>query len=69
MKGSFSIEASLIVPVVLSIMLTALRMGTELCGETKNQVEELTKKELFDVVGTMYQLDQLAEIGDLFHGD
>ena len=66
MRGSFSIEASLIVPLVLAVMVLALRTGNE---ETKAQVAKLGTRVSFDIVDTMYLLDEITDIGDLFHGD
>ena len=66
MRGSFSIEASLIVPLVLAVMVLALRTGIDCYEETKAQVAKLGT---FDIVDTMYLLDEITDIGDLFHGD
>ena len=41
MRGSFSIEASLIVPLVLAVMVLALRTGIDCYEETKAQVAKL----------------------------
>ena len=67
MRGSFSIEASLIVPLVLAVMVLALRTGIDCYEETKAQVAKLGTR--FDIVDTMYLLDEITDIGDLFHGD
>ena len=67
MRGSFSIEASLIVPLVLAVMVLALRTGIDCYEETKAQVAKLGTR--VDIVDTMYLLDEITDIGDLFHGD
>ena len=67
MRGSFSIEASLIVPLVLAVMVLALRTGIDCYEETKAQVAKLGTRVSF--VDTMYLLDEITDIGDLFHGD
>lgn len=67
--GKFSIEASLIVPLVLAVMVLALRTGIDCYEETKAQVAKLGTRVSFDIVDTMYLLDEITDIGDLFHGD
>ena len=69
MRGRFSIEASLIVPLVLAVMVLALRTGIDCYEETKAQVAKLGTRVSFDIVDTMYLLDEITDIGDLFHGD
>ena len=69
MRGSFSIEASLIVPLVLAVFVLALRTGIDSYEETRAQVEEMKTEVSFDVVDTMYLLDEITDIGDLFHGN
>ena len=56
MRGSFSIEASLIVPLVLAVMVLALRTGIDCYEETKAQVAKLGTRVSFDIVDTMYLL-------------
>ena len=67
--GEVSIEASLIVPLVLAVMVLALRTGIDCYEETKAQVAKLGTRVSFDIVDTMYLLDEITDIGDLFHGD
>lgn len=69
MKGSLTIEASLIVPVVVMVMLFAITSGITLYEETKDITEELENRETFDVVKTMYRFDGLSNIEEIFHGD
>lgn len=69
MRGSFSIEASLIVPLVIAVFVLALRTGIDLYEETRAQAEKMKTEVSFDVVDTMYLLDEITDIGDLFHGD
>ena len=69
MRGSFSIEASLIVPLVIAVFVLALRTGIDLYEETRVQAEKMKTEVPFDVVDTMYLLDEITDIGDLFHGD
>ena len=69
MRGSFSIEASLIVPLVIAVFVLALRTGIDLYEETRVQAEKMKTEVSFDVVDTMYLLDEITDIGDLFHGD
>ena len=37
--------------------------------ETRVQAEKMKTEVSFDVVDTMYLLDEITDIGDLFHGD
>lgn len=46
MRGSFSIEASLIVPLVLAVMVLALRTGIDCYEETKVQVAKTGNKSI-----------------------
>ena len=59
----------LIVPLVLAVMVLALRTGIDCYEETKAQVAKLGTRVSFDIVDTMYLLDEITDIGDLFHGD
>ena len=47
----------------------ALRTGIDCYEETKAQVAKLGTRVSFDIVDTMYLLDEITDIGDLFHGD
>ena len=69
MRGSFSREASLIVPRGIAVFVLALRTGIDLYEETRVQAEKMKTEVSFDVVDTMYLLDEITDIGDLFHGD
>ena len=53
MRGSFSIEASLIVPLVLAVMVLALRTGIDCYEETKAQVAKLGTRVSFDIVDNL----------------
>jgi len=59
----------IIVPLVLAVMVLALRTGIDCYEETKAQVAKLGTRVSFDIVDTMYLLDEITDIGDLFHGD
>lgn len=51
------------------VMVLALRTGIDCYEETKAQVAKLGTRVSFDIVDTMYLLDEITDIGDLFHGD
>ena len=55
--------------LVLAVMVLALRTGIDCYEETKAQVAKLGTRVSFDIVDTMYLLDEITDIGDLFHGD
>lgn len=69
MKGSFTVEASVIVPLLLLLMLLALRQGISLCEETTERAESADGGEEFEIVETLYRLEQVTDIWELLHGD
>ena len=54
---------------IIAVMVLALRTGIDCYEETKAQVAKLGTRVSFDIVDTMYLLDEITDIGDLFHGD
>lgn len=68
MKGSFSVEAALIVPIVLAVMVLALQNGMESTEQVKKQVYQMQEKEPFCFIDKMYQFQGMSKIGELFHG-
>ena len=69
MKGSFSIEAALIVPVTIMIMIFAIENGIALYGETKEQAERFEQQETSDIIDMMYQINDMSDIKEIFHGN
>lgn len=60
-KGSFTIEASILIPFILFLMMTVLRIGIEFYWESaaKNQIQEEVS---FDAVSMFYRLQTLEEL-------
>lgn len=69
MKGSFSIEASLLVPLTIMLMIFAVKSGIALYGETKEQTELFEQQETADVIKMMYQINDMSDIKEIFHGN
>lgn len=69
MRGSFSIEASFLVPVIIMVMLFSIKGGIGLYMQVKEQVKELSQPEEPDIVGVLYGIDKITDIGEMFHGN
>lgn len=69
MKGSFSIEASILVPVTIMIMIFAIKSGIALYGETKEQAELFEQQETSDIIKMMYQIEDISDMKEIFHGN
>lgn len=61
MKGSFSIEASILIPVTVMIMFFAINSGITLYEETKNQAELIGQQEASDIIYMMYRTEEIKE--------
>lgn len=61
-KGSFTIEASFIVPLVLFLMAIAMDTAIILFEETKAQALEYIDEEQIDIVNTLYHIENLETI-------
>lgn len=61
-KGSFTIEASFIVPLVLFLMAIAMDTAIILFEETKAQALEYIDEEQIDIVSTLYHIENLETI-------
>ena len=68
-KGSFTVEASYILPVVLACILVAVDLGISLHEEVQAQVEAQMEKEPFDMVKAMYQQEYIKELLGEFYED
>ena len=69
MKGSFTIEAAFFVPLLIMILIFALRSGIGLFEETKNLAEKMGKSSVTDCVELFYAQYRMSEIGDLWNGN
>lgn len=61
-KGSFTIEAAVIVPLLLMILLTVVSMAVDLYQETIEIVAEISNKEGINLTMAMYHLDSVKEL-------
>lgn len=62
-KGSFTVEASVYVPVVLFLIMNVLTVGIDFFQESRNREENKSITEL-DIVGEFYNYQVLGEIGE-----
>jgi len=62
LKGSFTIEASIIVPFVLFLMIMVLEIGIHFYQESisRQPMHELQK---IDTISTFYHLQMVQELG------
>ncbi|MBQ8280385.1 MAG: pilus assembly protein [Roseburia sp.] len=66
-RGSFSVEAAFIVPLVLLCMFIAIDVGISLYGEVEMQVESQQEERVTDMVGYMYRSEFIKELfGELY---
>lgn len=68
-KGSYTVEASLIMPMALFLIFQGMKMGIDLCAEVRESSsywEELKDLKGADIFRTMDGLDELWEE---LHGD
>ena len=61
-KGSFTIEAALIFPLVLACIYIAVVSGISMHKEVCIQVEELEKRKPIDMVKCMYRKEFIKDI-------
>lgn len=61
-KGSFTIEAAYILPVVLLCLFLPVWLGIDLFQEVKMNAEEIERAEVLDTVVCMYRKEWLDEI-------
>ena len=54
-KGSFSIEAALILPVVLMCLILPIGLGVELHQDVKTRAIHIQQEGVMDVIGEMYR--------------
>lgn len=60
-RGSFSIEAALIMPLVLMCMFMPIWVGVELHQEVKQRAEIEMQMAPLDMIWAMYQQEQMEE--------
>lgn len=66
-KGSFSIEAACMVPLVLVCFGLAIESGINLHEEVKMQIIKQEETEMLDAIGCMYRRELIKDvIGDWY---
>lgn len=67
-KGSFTIEAAILIPFILFLLVSVLEMGIGLYQESKNrEYYDGVKKQ--DIVAKFYVLQGIGAIGEEVLGD
>ncbi len=61
MKGSYTIEASVLIPLLLMVMALGMRMGIYLYQEIREQKEQQAVEELWEVKD-FYQYQWIGEM-------
>lgn len=62
-KASYTVEAAIIVPIVLFLVLGAVRLGVTLHGEVKEAACHYEKLEELDAVSEIKKLKKLEILG------
>lgn len=65
--GSLTVEAALIIPLLLFLIVIAIRGGVDLYLECRATVEYLEQEEPLDAVGLFYLWKEAGELAD--HGN
>lgn len=61
-KGSFTIEAVFVLPLILTCICVVITMGIGLYQEVQKQAELQAGKETLDMVKGMYQREYVKEL-------
>jgi len=67
-KGSFTIEAAVIIPFLLFLMISVLQMGISFYQESSMRTS-LIQLSGFDAVSMFYRIQIISEIGEEFVKD
>lgn len=67
MKGSFTIEASILVPLTIMVMIFAIKSGVTLYEETKEQVGLLEEQKTSDIIEIMYRTKNILDMKEIFY--
>lgn len=68
-KGSFTVEASFILPLILLCICVVIELGITLHQEVRMQVAEKAKEETMDMIDAMYHREYLKELLGAFYED
>lgn len=68
MRGSLTVEASLVMPMVLGIMILALKFGYASYEQVWLLVEELGEQEQYEAVSEIYKMELISDTEGSVHG-
>ena len=68
MRGSLTVEASLVMPMVLGIMILALKFGSASYEQVWLLVEELGEQEQYEAVSEIYKMELISDTEGSVHG-
>lgn len=68
MRGSLTVEASLVMPMVLGIMILALKFGYASYEQVWLLVEELGQQEQYEAVSEIYKMELISDTEGSVHG-
>lgn len=69
LNGSFSVEAAVITPLLLFIMLLAINAGIHLWQETVEFTDLLKEREMTDIIDCMYHIKSMENLIGEINGD
>lgn len=61
-KGSFTVEAAVIVPLFLLLFVAVISISVDLYQDTVSLVAEINSKKQIDVVSAMYHMDSVKKL-------
>lgn len=61
-KGSFTIEAAIIIPLLLMLIVIVVSIAVDLYQETAELAEEIGEKERMSLITAMYHIDSIKEL-------
>ena len=61
-RGSFTIEAAFIMPIVLLCICTAIKIGITLFQEVKNTAEQIIEENQDELIDYMYRKELLESL-------
>jgi len=67
-KGSFTVEAAILIPLVLFLLMSVVEYGIELYQLSKMR-ETMEKLENWDAVGCFYEIEMLRGIEEEIKSD
>ena len=67
-KGSFTVEASIYVPLVLFLIMNVLSTGIDFFQQSRERNKTISETEI-DIVQEFYNYQNLKEIGEEILGD